>query len=317
MTYKLDVKDRRILYELDKNARISNAQIAKKVGLSPEVVYYRVKKLEENVIAKYHTLVDYNKMGLIHFKICLKFNGISLQVEEEVYSKFAEINQVIWIAKCQGDWDCMLSCTVNSLKELDIIKDKLISLAHAHIFQKEISILSKVFAFPRRYLLEVQHDSFNMGGDLENLDPIDLDLLRLLSKQARKPVVEIAKELELTVKVVTYRIKKLLQSGVIGHFGLVLDYSKLGIHFYKSFFYLKNPDEKRVKHLLERLNNHPNLIYNLKVIGGWDLEPEFEFFDEQNFQKLIQELMSEFSDIIQRINTVNVIKEYKYNLFYK
>ncbi len=37
---KIDVKDRKILYELDLNCRQSNAQIGKKVGLGRDVVAF-------------------------------------------------------------------------------------------------------------------------------------------------------------------------------------------------------------------------------------------------------------------------------------
>jgi len=43
--YKLDVRDRKILVELDEDARQSNNQIGKKVGLSKEVVKYRIDKM--------------------------------------------------------------------------------------------------------------------------------------------------------------------------------------------------------------------------------------------------------------------------------
>jgi hypothetical protein len=67
--------------------------------------------------------------------------------------------------------------------------------------------------------------------------------------------------------------------------------------------------------LLSKLNIDSNVIHNL--IGEWDLEPEFEFENNEGFQKTIQSLMDEFSDVIQRINVINVIKEYKYTFFYK
>ena len=43
---KIDKKDRRILYELDLNARQPLVSIAKKTGLSQQVVDYRIKRLE-------------------------------------------------------------------------------------------------------------------------------------------------------------------------------------------------------------------------------------------------------------------------------
>ena len=315
----IDLKDRKILYELDKDARISYAQIGKKVGLSTEVVHYRVKRLEERgIITQYQTAVNYTKLGLIHFKICLKYNGISLETEESLYSKLKEISQIVWIAKCRGDWDCILSCNANSLEELDLVKDKIISLSNQYIREKSISISSNIWSFPRNYLINKKAETtFKMGGEVPKIDEIDLKLLRILSKDARKPVVDIVKELKSTVKIVTTRIKKLLKNGVINNFRLVVDYDKLSIHFYKTFIYIKNPDEQRLKQLLSKLNINPNVIHNLKVIGEWDLEPEFEFENKDEFQKTIQSLMNEFSDVIQRISVINILKEYKYTFFYK
>jgi len=315
----IDIKDRKILYELDKNARISYAQIGKKVGLSTEVVHYRVKRLEERgIITQYQTAVNYVKLGLIHFKICIKYNGISIETEEKTYVMLKEIPQIIWIAKCRGEWDCIISCTVNDLKQMDQLKDKILSIMNQHIFEKSISLLSDLWSFPRNYLINKKAETtFKMGGEQPKIDETDLKLLRILSKDARKPVVDIVKELKSTVKIVTTRIKKLLKNGVINNFRLVVDYDKLGIHFYKTFIYIKNPDEQRLKQLLSKLNINPNVIHNLKVIGEWDLEPEFEFENKEEFQKTIQSLMNEFSDVIQRISVINILKEYKYTFFYK
>jgi len=315
----IDLKDRKILYELDKDARISYAQIGKKVGLSTEVVHYRVKKLEERgIITQYQTAVNYTKLGLIHFKICLKYNGIPIETEESLYSKLKEIQQIVWIAKCQGDWDCIISCNANNLEELDLIKDKIISLSNQYIREKSISISSNIWSFPRNYLINKKAETTSkMGGEQPKIDETDLKLLRILSQDARMSVVDIVKELKSTVKIVTTRIKKLLKNGVINNFRLVIDYEKLGLHFYKTFFYIKNPDEQRLKQLLSKLNINPNVIHNLKVIGEWDLEPEFEFENKDEFQKTIQSLMNEFSDVIQRISVINILKEYKYTFFYK
>ncbi len=315
----LDQKDRRILYELDKNARISYAQIGKKVGLSTEVAHYRVKKLEERgIITQYQTAVNYAQLGLIHFKLCLKFNGISIETEESLYSAIKQISQVIWIAKCQGDWDCIISCTVSNILELDRTKDIIISIASQYISEKSVSILSGLESFPRRYLLGKKDEIELRDNNREaKIDDFDLKLLRILSKNARKPVIGIAEELKSNVKTVSERIKKHLGAGTINNFRLVLDYEKAGINFYKTFVYIKNPGEQRLRQLISKLNQSPNLIHNIKVIGEWDLEPEFEFEDKQDFQKAMQGLMNEFSDIIQRISVITILKEYKYTFFYK
>lgn len=61
---KLDQIDRRILRELGHNGRISNAQLAEKVGLSPSPCWQRVRRLEQQgVITSYRAILDQEKLG--------------------------------------------------------------------------------------------------------------------------------------------------------------------------------------------------------------------------------------------------------------
>lgn len=61
----LDRTDRRILAELQANGRISNQELADKVGLSPSPCLRRVRQLEEEgVIEGYVALVNASKLGL-------------------------------------------------------------------------------------------------------------------------------------------------------------------------------------------------------------------------------------------------------------
>jgi Lrp/AsnC family leucine-responsive transcriptional regulator len=259
MKQSLDLKDRKILFELDKNARISCSQIGKKIGLSTEVVNYRIKRLEENkIITQYQTEVNYKKLGLIHFKIFLRFKGIKIEIEEELYKKIEIIPQIVWIAKCRGEWDCMLSSTVESISQLDEIKDKVLHLANEHIAKKAISISSNIWSSPRKYLLTKNDIAQEMKGNKEQMDKIDIDILRTLSANARMPVIELAEKLDLTVKIVSSRLRKLIDKNIIHDYRLDINFEKLGIYFFKTFFYLKNPENERVKMLISKINSHKN-----------------------------------------------------------
>lgn len=61
----LDEIDRRILTCLQENARISNADLAREVGLSPSPCLRRLRELERSgVIRQYGTLLDPTRVGL-------------------------------------------------------------------------------------------------------------------------------------------------------------------------------------------------------------------------------------------------------------
>jgi len=62
---ELDRYDRRILEVLQEEGRISNQELADRIGLSPSPCLRRVKALEEGgVLTAYRALVDSRKLGL-------------------------------------------------------------------------------------------------------------------------------------------------------------------------------------------------------------------------------------------------------------
>lgn len=61
----LDRYDRRILEVLQQDGRISNQELAERIGLSPSPCLRRVRALEESgVISGYHAVLDGNRLGL-------------------------------------------------------------------------------------------------------------------------------------------------------------------------------------------------------------------------------------------------------------
>jgi Lrp/AsnC family transcriptional regulator, leucine-responsive regulatory protein len=76
----LDATDRRILTVLQKEGRISNADLSERVNLSPSACHRRVQRLEEDgFIAAYVALIDAKRIG----KATIVFVEITLQSQAE------------------------------------------------------------------------------------------------------------------------------------------------------------------------------------------------------------------------------------------
>lgn len=64
-SHKLDRLDRRILDHLQRDARVSNLELAEAIGLSPTPCARRVRRLEESGLIRGHvTLLDQKQLGL-------------------------------------------------------------------------------------------------------------------------------------------------------------------------------------------------------------------------------------------------------------
>ena len=316
----LDLKDRKILFELDSNSRASCSQIAKKVGLSTEVVNYRIKRFEkEKLITQYQLILNLADLNIIQFKICLSLQHITSKKLDEIISLIKALDYVKWIVQTKGRWDMLIALEAQSLETVNTIKDEILSIFENYLSEKSISILVEAQTFNRNYLLkEKRMPSQRTIMKKERtiiLDDIDMKLLKLLSQNARTPLIELASKIKLSPRAAHYRLKQLEKTKLIRGYKIALDYEKLGIKFYKTFIQLDNPRPERVKSLTRYLSMKENVIHNVLVLGNWDMEPEFEVYSEEEFNKVLEELNDAYSDIIKNIEILTITKEHKFVYF--
>ena len=80
---KLDDVDRRILRDLQEDGRMTNVELAKRIGISAPPCLRRVRALEENnVIRGYHADINPEAMG--YSVTVFAFVGLSSQAEHDL-----------------------------------------------------------------------------------------------------------------------------------------------------------------------------------------------------------------------------------------
>lgn len=107
---KLDKIDRNILDILQANAKITNAQLAQKIGLSPAPTLERVKKLENSgIIKSYHATVSNEKVGLgVTTFVMVSLKGHNTDNIEAFLSSIHKIDEVIECHHITGSGDFIL-----------------------------------------------------------------------------------------------------------------------------------------------------------------------------------------------------------------
>lgn len=127
-----DQLDLAILRELQANSRISVADLARKIHLSPPAVHQRIKRLERaGVVTGYAALLDREIVGL--GLMCF----ILLGVDTHTHAQFAQIEAAVAalpaVLECYrvtGGHDLMLKVVLASHKELDaFISQHLMTIA--------------------------------------------------------------------------------------------------------------------------------------------------------------------------------------------
>lgn len=117
----IDEIDKKILNLLQENARISNAEIARRIKMAPSGVLERIRKLEKKgIILGYETRLNHKKLGLVLTVLILvktKDAVGSSKIGEDI-AKINEVQEVFYIA---GEYNYLVKARVSdtdSLKEL-------------------------------------------------------------------------------------------------------------------------------------------------------------------------------------------------------
>ena len=104
----LDGIDRRIVALLQENARITQAEIAKLVGLAPSAVLERIRKLEgRGVINGYVALVDPHVVDLRMLAFVAVRTNVVGEKERDVAAQLAALPEVLEVHHVAGE-DCLL-----------------------------------------------------------------------------------------------------------------------------------------------------------------------------------------------------------------
>lgn len=318
MAVKLDLKDKKILALLDENARLSNSQIAKKVKLSKPAVEYRLKRFEKNdVIFEFYTVVDFAKLGYSQYKTYFKFQSTSIDDEKKIIEYWKKDNNSVWIAQIRGHWDLAISVLAQSNFEFGKILSNFMNKFSKFILEKDVLLTEYSPIYAREYLTQTKPSEFTYGAPSKTyeLDETDQKIIKVLSTNARIPIIDLASKLKLSRDVINYRLKKLTKDNVIVSFRAYPNLNNLDINHYKVIFRTKNFDEETENKIKSYVTQHKKATQFLKLIGSWDLEIEFETENEDELYKILNDIRQKFSNIIRDFDIIRITETYKYDYF--
>jgi DNA-binding Lrp family transcriptional regulator len=229
---------------------------------------------------------------------------------------FANHPGVGWIAAYEGFYDLAILFWAKDVYEFKEMYEEVLN-EYGTLFQDHfISVATNIYHFKHNYLFDSKdYSEALIGGrpSAADLDELDMKILKMLADDGRKTTLDIGREAGSSPNTVKYRIKKLLESGVIVAFNAMLDTSVLGYQHYKVFLKLQNMNKEMKKKLIEYLRCNRNTIYITDAIGLADFEFEIMVKSSQELHTMLRELKSEFPTVIRDCSPGLVFKEHRIN----
>lgn len=316
----LDKKDRLILYELDRNSRQSDNEIAKKIRLNKNTVKFRIHRLKKlGIIKNFTTIINPSKINCSVFKIYLRLKNLRPKTKSSIINYLVPKRNVFWISQYEGGWDLIIATLAKTPYEFYEFYNEITSRFGKHISKKETTSQIEVPFFDRGYLLgEESKLKWVWGGNIckKKCGVADMKILKILAKDSKTPSTKIAEEIKSTPRKVIYRIKKMIRSGIILGFSINLNQELIGREYYKVMLYLMNYDPKEEEKLISFCKKTGKVIHFIKTLGPWDIELEIETKNHRELTRVLLDLKRDFSHYIKRYDSHLIIDEEKgeYNI---
>ncbi len=117
---KIDEKDRLILEELGKDARLPTKRIASNLDIPRVTVHTRIEKMKlEGVIKKFTILKDFKKLGLpVTAFVFVSYSPQDNVSQQAVAEKISQMENVFEVHLISGEWDMLVKLRGESLDQI-------------------------------------------------------------------------------------------------------------------------------------------------------------------------------------------------------
>lgn len=318
---KIDKKDTSIIAVLDMYARMPLTVLAKKVGLSRQVVEYRLKRMQsKGIVFGALGIFDSGVVGLKWFRVLLRLKNITLERKKQFIAYLNQHPHLFWLGEVGGNWDLIMNFVCEDTFAFNRIFESLISEKGMFIDYYELLIYIDVYDLNRAYFS-------NVGGEREFfyhrmqfnqhfvLDAVDKEIVHHLSKNAFLTNVQLGQQLGVAANTVYNRIKRMQQEHFLLGYRLFINPSVLGYQSHLLFLSITHLNLKREKELYAYLKNIKEITFLVKHIGRWRIGMEIETKSLEAFQEIFVAIRSTFSDVITGFESFPLFKDYNINYF--
>ncbi len=300
----MDRHDQLLLYELDKKSNLPLAELSKKLKRSKQFILYRMKKLEEQgIITGYNAIVDMSKLGYFTFRVYFKLHTVTTD-QSIAFVKFVKDTYPhVWtITTMHEKWDYALFLGVKTIMEFHEIWDGIMLHFKEKIKRYNVAVYAPIYNFNRTFFVPEKKEVIVRtygGGVAEVVDDLDRQIIELYAANVRLSSLEMGKKLGVSADTVRSRIKRLEKRKIICGYKIGLDVHSLGYVGYRVDIELTST--KRNAALFEFCKQHSYIYQINKSIGGANFEIEVIVKDFQDLLRVINELKTQFHDVIDDV----------------
>ena len=329
---KMDKLDKKILYLLSLNCRLSNMAIARHLQTSREVVSYRIQRMmEQEILHGFLTLINAQALAKKMIIVGIKVHA-SVKIQE-LLEAFEKHPSVTAVRHCGGIFDVVMTIQANNDEECYVVfhgfLEKYASAIKCHeIFSKLEQHFSSVYLLldnndEKKKLEQIQEHKGNSFirdfqtrpmSTIASTDQQDQDILAILNHDARISLADLSAKTGISFFQLQKRIKSLIRGNIIQAFIPYFSLVKCGFQCYYVFANVRQQAEPAFR---EWTNQHPSIVWRTKLLGQFNYKLSLYVNNNSQLADILKEMHEQFGEAIFQTESLPVFASSKYISFLK
>jgi DNA-binding Lrp family transcriptional regulator len=249
----------------------------------------------------------------------MHFQNLDETSEHKILEFLSNQKNILRLVKLEGNYDLSFIILAKTPFEFDNLLREIKNAIGNKLNSYEVELILFSQMAGLKFLGDkTRYSRMEFQGEPEQqikIDELDSEILRELSEDARKPLIEIALKLKTSADVIKYRLKRLEKQKIITRYRHYLDLSKLGFYHFVILLKLQNTSIEDEKKIIEYLMDELPFMYTTKIIGSWDFEINLIASTLEEFNQTVAKLKSRFQNLIKSYGTIFISNELKLNYY--
>jgi len=267
---KLKETDFKLLCYLYHHYREPFSKIAKAIGLTRPQVEYKINKyMGEGIIRKFFPVFNWKKLGYSCIIILLlKFE--KPKMAEEFSKNLNKSRNCMSYGKVYGKYEVYMNCIFKDEQELNNFISKLFENKENFITDYLLINPQFIELYPLKIFEYSNSENYPLISNESRqvkLDKTDMNILKILSKNGREKLINIAIKANISSELALYRLKRLKSEGIILGNRIQFDMAKLGYFFSLILINFRNfskSNKEKIEAFVKKSKNINSLIFNLQ-----------------------------------------------------
>lgn len=310
---KLDSIDKRLISCLYHHYREPLTKIAKLCKISRDQVAYRLEKYEkEGLIRKYLTIFNYPLLGFNEFVIVwLRLKSTS-ESKKLIKQELENMKNVVSVGEATGNYDLFIDFVFKNKLEFEKVFYQFLKKHKANIDNYSIYLTTYAELFPLKSfgnLTEERNYPIVKSSESMDLGEKDIKILRVLEKNGRARIIDIAKQTGLSSELLVYKLRQLYKKGIVAGTRILFDMERLGFYFGILRIKLNDPSENIRERMIGfcKKYKHTNAI----SFGISDFNCIIQIFyqQEEELRQTLRDINEKFKGEIEKSDILLLEKE--------